>query len=67
MARAAGNLVGNCVATVVVASWENDLDRPRAIAMLNGSVSTEAVLDLPESGEGLSDAWLDGPIGARAA
>jgi len=27
MARAAGNLVGNCVATVVVAAWEGDLDR----------------------------------------
>jgi len=27
MARALGNLIGNCVATVVVAAWEGDLDR----------------------------------------
>ncbi len=38
MARAAGNLVGNCVATVVVASWEGDLDKARADAVLNGTI-----------------------------
>jgi aerobic C4-dicarboxylate transport protein len=26
MARVLGNLIGNCVATVVIASWEGDLD-----------------------------------------
>jgi aerobic C4-dicarboxylate transport protein len=31
MARAVGNLVGNCVATVVVASWEGDIDRAQAV------------------------------------
>jgi aerobic C4-dicarboxylate transport protein len=36
MARALGNLIGNCVATVVVAAWEGDLDRARAIKVLNG-------------------------------
>ena len=36
IARAAGNLVGNCVATVVVAVWEKDIDRERAHAVLNG-------------------------------
>ena len=30
MARAIGNLIGNCVATVVVAAWEGDLDRAKA-------------------------------------
>ena len=30
MARALGNLIGNCVATVVVAAWEGDLDRAKA-------------------------------------
>jgi len=35
MARAAGNLVGNCVATVVIAAWEGDLDRERAIEVLD--------------------------------
>ncbi len=34
MARAAGNLVGNCVATVVVAAWEGDLDRDQARKVL---------------------------------
>jgi len=36
MARAAGNLIGNCVATVVVGAWEGDLDRERARHVLNG-------------------------------
>ncbi|GJE46906.1 C4-dicarboxylate transport protein 2 [Methylobacterium soli] len=36
MARAVGNLVGNCVATVVVAAWEGDIDRARAQAVLAG-------------------------------
>ncbi|MDT3376856.1 C4-dicarboxylate transporter DctA [Labrys neptuniae] len=34
MARAVGNLVGNCVATVVIAAWEGDLDRARAAEVL---------------------------------
>jgi aerobic C4-dicarboxylate transport protein len=37
MARALGNLIGNCVATVVVAAWENDLDRDKARRVLDGS------------------------------
>ena len=36
MARALGNLIGNCVATVVVAAWEGDLDRSQADKVLNG-------------------------------
>jgi len=36
MARALGNLIGNCVATVVVASWEGDLDRAKAMQVLDG-------------------------------
>jgi len=36
MARALGNLIGNCVATVVVASWEGDLDRATAQKVLDG-------------------------------
>lgn len=35
IARALGNLVGNCVATVVVAAWEGDIDRARAHAVLD--------------------------------
>ena len=36
MARALGNLIGNCVATVVVAAWEGDLDRTRTALVLAG-------------------------------
>jgi len=36
MARALGNLIGNCVATVVVAAWEGDLDRAKAHEVLDG-------------------------------
>jgi aerobic C4-dicarboxylate transport protein len=43
IARAAGNLLGNCVATVVVAVWEKDIDRERANAVLNGN---RAAIDL---------------------
>ncbi|MGO4334408.1 C4-dicarboxylate transporter DctA [Labrys sp. KB_33_2] len=41
MARAVGNLVGNCVATVVIAAWEGDLDRARAAKVLeeNGDMA----------------------------
>jgi aerobic C4-dicarboxylate transport protein len=42
MARALGNLIGNCVATVVVAAWEGDLDRAQAARVLDG----EAVVDV---------------------
>jgi len=35
IARALGNLLGNCVATVVVASWEKDIDKQRAHSVLN--------------------------------
>lgn len=38
MARALGNLIGNCVATVVIAAWEGDIDRDRAHAVLNGTL-----------------------------
>jgi aerobic C4-dicarboxylate transport protein len=35
MARALGNLIGNCVATVVIAAWEGDLDRDKARHVLD--------------------------------
>jgi aerobic C4-dicarboxylate transport protein len=37
MARALGNLIGNCVATVVIASWEGDLDHATATRVLDGN------------------------------
>ncbi len=36
MARAFGNLIGNCVATVVIGVWENDVDRLKAKRVLDG-------------------------------
>ena len=46
IARALGNLIGNCVATVVIAAWEGDIDRAQAHRVLNGdaSESTDEIL-----------------------
>ncbi|BEP60543.1 C4-dicarboxylate transporter DctA [Variovorax sp. V213] len=41
IARALGNLIGNCVATVAIAAWEGDIDRERAHAVLNGTDSPD--------------------------
>src|SRR2546423_12909933 len=38
MARALGNLIGNCVATVVIAAWEKDIDLDTAKKVLGGEV-----------------------------
>ncbi|RDK04722.1 C4-dicarboxylate transporter DctA [Paraburkholderia lacunae] len=48
IARALTNLIGNCVATVVVAVWENDIDRGRAQRVLN----RDAALRFVAAGEG---------------
>ncbi len=45
MARALGNLIGNCVATVVVAAWEGDLDVAVAKRVLAGVVPVDLVAD----------------------
>jgi len=49
IARALGNLIGNCVATVVIAAWEGDIDRAQAHRVLDGDVpvDTKAALDAP--------------------
>ncbi|UGV27550.1 dicarboxylate/amino acid:cation symporter [Rhodopseudomonas boonkerdii] len=41
MARAVGNLIGNCVATVVIGAWEGDLDRARAKRVLDGEEAVD--------------------------
>jgi len=46
-ARALTNLIGNGVATIVVAKWTNDLDEGRLTRQLNGETDTEA--DDPEA------------------
>jgi aerobic C4-dicarboxylate transport protein len=45
--RALTNLLGNCVATVVIAKWEKDIDPARARVVLDGKVPEEVVF-LPE-------------------
>ncbi|MGU3539663.1 dicarboxylate/amino acid:cation symporter [Methylobacterium sp. A54F] len=49
IARALGNLIGNCVATVVIAAWEGDIDRAQAHRVLNGEVATDTaeILEAP--------------------
>lgn len=49
IARALGNLIGNCVATVVIAAWEGDIDRVQAVQVLDGKVTTDTadILDAP--------------------
>jgi len=47
IARALGNLLGNCVATVVIASWEKDIDKVRARAVLNGQTVAPLVEENP--------------------
>jgi aerobic C4-dicarboxylate transport protein len=42
IARALGNYIGNCVATVVVAAWEGDINRERANKVLDGTVDVDA-------------------------
>ena len=41
IARALGNLIGNCVATVVIAAWEGDLDLATARRVLDGEVQVD--------------------------
>jgi aerobic C4-dicarboxylate transport protein len=49
IARALGNLVGNCVATVVIAAWEGDIDRERARAVLDGRLAQEELEALDDA------------------
>ena len=43
MARALGNLIGNCVATVVIAAWEKDLDHAKAKEVLSSKVMVDVI------------------------
>jgi aerobic C4-dicarboxylate transport protein len=47
MARALGNLIGNCVATVVIAAWEKDLNVSLARQVLAGNASVDLTTDAP--------------------
>jgi aerobic C4-dicarboxylate transport protein len=37
IARALGNLIGNCIATVVIGAWEHEVDLPKARSVLDGA------------------------------
>ena len=41
IARALGNLIGNCVATVVIGAWEHEVDLPTAERVLDGDVQVD--------------------------
>jgi aerobic C4-dicarboxylate transport protein len=45
MARALGNLIGNCVATVVIGAWEHDLNVPLAKQVLAGTIAVDITTD----------------------
>ena len=45
MARALGNLIGNCVATVVIGAWEKDLDISLARSVLAGDFAIDIATD----------------------
>jgi aerobic C4-dicarboxylate transport protein len=54
MARALTNMIGNCVATVVVGVWEKDIDRERATQVLDGDIQVD--LQAPIRPEALAEA-----------
>jgi aerobic C4-dicarboxylate transport protein len=41
IARALGNLIGNCIATVVIGAWEHEVDLPTARRVLEGDVPVD--------------------------
>jgi aerobic C4-dicarboxylate transport protein len=45
IARALGNLIGNCVATVVIGSWEHEVDLSIARGVLDGHVQVDIIAD----------------------
>jgi aerobic C4-dicarboxylate transport protein len=49
--RALTNLLGNCIATVVVAVWEKDIDKIRARRVLAGEAVTQLAPELEQIGE----------------
>ncbi len=52
IARAITNLLGNCVATLVVAAWEKDVDFARAHRVLNGELPYEPIAASEDGIEG---------------
>jgi len=72
IARALGNLIGNCVATVAIATWEGDIDRERAHATLDGRLPAtidDGLVDEPSASASASPSPSPSPLspGVRAA
>jgi Na+/H+-dicarboxylate symporter len=57
MGRACVNVIGNCLATVVVPRWEKELDESRARVF---GTATEAELDLKTGDVAFADAVAQG-------
>src|SRR5256885_12690497 len=57
MGRTCVNLIGNCLATVVIARWEGEFDERRARAF---GTATEAKLDLKTGEVAFADAQAQG-------
>ncbi|MBS0356517.1 MAG: C4-dicarboxylate transporter DctA [Proteobacteria bacterium] len=49
MARALTNMIGNCVATVVIGVWEKDIDRARAKGVLDGVIPVDLNATTPDA------------------
>jgi aerobic C4-dicarboxylate transport protein len=64
IARALGNLIGNCVATVAIAAWEGDIDRVRAHAVLDGKPvpASEDDLDVAPTAVGAQPVAIGVPV-----
>jgi len=64
IARALGNLIGNCVATVAIAAWEGDIDRARAHAVLDGKPvpASEDDLDVAPAAAGAQPVAIGAPL-----
>ncbi|MFJ2995582.1 C4-dicarboxylate transporter DctA [Pandoraea sp. NPDC087047] len=56
IARAVTNLLGNCVATLVVAAWEKDVDFARAHRVLDGVLPYEPIATSENAIEGAAPA-----------
>lgn len=59
MARALTNMIGNCVATVVVGVWEKDIDRSLAHKVLDGEIEVD--LNAPVAPEPVTENSVETP------
>lgn len=59
MARALTNMIGNCVATVVVGVWEKDIDRSLAHKVLDGEIEVD--LNAPVAPEPVTENSVEAP------